>query len=209
MKTEIPPKFNRGKIFVLSAPSGAGKTTLINVIKHRFPFLQESISYTTRKPRENEIHGIDYYFTTKNDFKQKIEEDYFIEWAEVHGNLYGTPRKLIDEKLENKEYIICDIDIQGAMNMKKAFPDDAVLIFVLPPDMKELEKRLLKRASDHSNVVQKRMENARKEVTYYHNYKYIIVNDDIDHASQLLTSILNAEIYASTAKNIEIIQRFL
>ncbi len=198
----------RGKVFVLSAPSGAGKTTLINKIKDKFKILEESISCTTRNPREGEIDGVDYFFMGKDDFLEKKSHSYFLETAEVHGSLYGTPKHYIESKLAEGSFLICDVDVQGALNIKNEFPREAVLIFVLPPSMEELRRRLEKRALDKKDVIEKRLQNAKNEISYYHYYNYIIVNDKIENAESLLTSILEAEIDGSILKNIDIIRRF-
>ncbi len=209
LSNRIEENHLRGKIFVLSAPSGAGKTTLVNIVRESFPMLTESISCTTRAPRDGEVEGVDYYFLQENEFRKKIEENYFVEHAEVHENLYGTPREEIERRLAGGEFIICDIDVQGALNMKKAFPDDSILVFILPPSMDELRSRLEKRGLDDQTVIERRLTNARKEIEYINHYRYAVVNNDLDEAVKLLSSILSAEIDGSILKNIDVINTFL
>jgi len=201
--------YKRGKIFVLSAPSGGGKTTLVNSIRNNFNFIEESVSCTTRAPRDGEVEGRDYFFLTDEDFRNKIEEDYFIEWAEVHGYFYGTPKKHLEKKLEEGAYLICDIDIQGAINLKHMFKDEAVLIFIIPPSMEVLKERLERRGLDDRDVISKRLKNAKEEVTSFRHYKYFVVNDKIEDAAFLLESILHSEINGSISRNIDVIKRFL
>lgn len=202
-------KYLKGKIFVLSAPSGSGKTSLVNKMLEDFPVLEQSISYTTRPPRKGEINGKDYFFIDADDFRKKIEQDFFYEWAEVYGNFYGTSKSFIDERLNDGAFIICSIDTQGALNVKRHLPHDSVLVFVLPPSMEELESRLRRRGLDDDEVVKQRLENARFEASFFHHYRYVIVNDEFDYAAGILHEILDAEINASVSKNINIIKRFL
>jgi len=198
-----------GKIFVLSAPSGAGKTTLVKKTKENFPFLVESVSCTTRKPRIGERDKVDYFFLTHEEFVSKREASLFAEWAEVHGNLYGTPLQHIEETIQSGRHIICDVDYQGALNIRDKFPNEAVLVFVLPPSMDELEKRLKKRATDDEEIVKKRLENAKREVGYYKEYDYIVVNNCVDDAVALLSSIIKSHVEGSFLHNFETIRSFM
>ncbi len=198
-----------GKIFVLSAPSGAGKTTLVKTIKQNFRYLKESISCTTRAPRKGEVDGTDYFFLTKEEFNQRKNSGMFAEWAEVHGNFYGTPLKYLKEQIESRSYIICDIDYQGALKIRERFPEESVLIFVLPPSMEELESRLRKRATDNEDIVKKRLQNAREEVKYYKYYDYIVVNNCVEQAVELLSGIVRANVEGSIENNIETIRSFM
>ncbi len=202
-------KFSKGKIFVLSAPSGTGKTTLVSEIKRHFPKLVESVSYTTRKPRKNEVDKEDYFFISHEDFKKKIDENFFVEWAEVYGEFYGTSAKFIKNHLNKGEFMICDIDVQGALNIKKMFPKESSLIFILPPSMEELEKRIRQRGTDDNQVIEKRLKNAKKEVEFIENYDFIVVNDRFETALNLLLKTIQVEIDASFYKNLETIKRFL
>lgn len=196
-----------GKIFVLSAPSGAGKTTLVKNIKERFPFLAESISCTTRAPRKNEVDGVDYFFLTVEEFINWKNRNLFAETAEVHGNFYGTPLNFLKERIAEGKNIICDIDYQGAINIKKAFPDESVLIFILPPSMEELEKRLRKRATDNEETVKTRLKNAQKEISSYVFYNHVIINDKLDVATEQLKHIIRAYTESSVLHNLETIKR--
>lgn len=197
-----------GRIFVLSAPSGAGKTTLVNNIINEFRFLIESISCTTRKPRINEVDGEDYYFLTEKEFNLKKQNKLFAEWALVHGNYYGTPIEPIRKNIEQGRHVICDIDYQGALNLGEVFKKEAVLIFVLPPSMKELEKRLRGRATDNDDIVRTRMENAKKEITFYKHYDHIVVNDDVAKATDLLKCIVRSYTEATALGNLETLNNF-
>jgi len=197
-----------GRIFVLSAPSGAGKTTLVNNIRNEFKFLVESVSCTTRKPRKNEVNGVDYFFLSEDEFHQKKEQNLFAEWALVHGNYYGTPIDLIRENIENGKHVICDIDYQGAINIGKVFKDEAVLIFVLPPSMKELEKRLRGRATDNEDTVLKRLQIAKDEVSYYKYYDHIVVNDNVEKATELLKCIIRSYTDATALGNLQTLKNF-
>ena len=197
-----------GRIFVLSAPSGAGKTTLVHNLKKEFPFLAESISVTTRKPRSGEIDGKDYFFMSVEEFIKKRDAGLFAEWAEVHGNYYGTPIDFLQKMISCGKHVICDIDYQGAINIRKAFEKEAVLIFILPPSMEELEKRLRGRATDNEDIVRKRLQNARNEIRYFTHYHFIVVNDDVSKATELLCAIIKSHTEASVLNNIETISKF-
>lgn len=198
---------NHGKIFVISAPSGAGKTTLVGLLKKRFPLLAESVSCTTRKPRGHEVDGIDYFFLSTEDFFKKREAGLFAEWAEVHGNFYGTPLDFLRKQLDSGKDIICDIDYQGAINIKKAFPEEAVLILVLPPSMEELESRLRLRATDDPEVIKTRLNNAKNEILHYPHFDFAVVNNDLDTAAKQLSAIISAHTDSSIFHNLETIRK--
>ena len=196
-----------GKIFVISAPSGAGKTTLVGMLRERFPLLAESVSCTTRKPRKNEVDGVDYFFLSPEEFFAKREAGLFAEWAEVHGNFYGTPIDFLQKQLESGRDIICDIDYQGAVNIKKAFPEEAVLILVLPPSMEELESRLRLRATDAPEVIKTRLHNAKNEIMQYAHFDFAVVNKDLGAAFRQLEEIVSAHTVSSIFHNIETIKK--
>ena len=196
-----------GRIFVLSAPSGAGKTTLVNNLKKEFPFLAESVSVTTREPRGGEVHGKDYFFISVEEFIKKRDAGLFAEWAEVHGNYYGTPLDFLRNMISQGKHVICDIDYQGAINIRKAFEHEAVLIFILPPSMEELEKRLRGRATDNEDIVRKRLHNAKREINYFTHYHFIVVNDYVDNATGLLSAIIRSHTEASVLNNMETISK--
>ncbi|MBP5406105.1 guanylate kinase [bacterium] len=197
----------RGKIFVISAPSGAGKSTLVGMLKKQFPLLAESISCTTRPPRGSEVDGIDYFFLSKEEFFAKREAGLFAEWAEVHGNFYGTPLDFLQKQLDSGRYLICDIDYQGAINIKKAFPKEAVLVLVLPPSMEELESRLRLRATDAPKVIKMRLHNARNEILHYPYFDFVVVNDNLNVAFEKLCNIVSVHIENSIFHNIETIRK--
>jgi len=179
----------RGNLFVISAPSGAGKTTLCQKLLKKMPHMKLSVSYTTREPRKGEVHDVDYSFVTRDRFRKMIDRGEFAEWATVHGNLYGTSLKRVKE-LNSKGYdIILDIDIRGALQLRKSH-EGAVYIFVLPPSMETLEKRLVNRGTDADEIIRHRLDNARAEISQYENYDYIIINDRIDKAYKELESIV-------------------
>ena len=198
---------NHGKIFVISAPSGAGKTTLVGLLRERFPLLAESVSCTTRAPRGHEIDGTDYFFLSKEEFFAKREAGLFAEWAEVHGNFYGTPLDFLQHQLDSGKDIICDIDYQGAINIKKAFPEEAVLILVLPPSMEELESRLRLRATDNPEVIKTRLHNAKNEMRQYPHFDFVVVNNDLKVAEAQMTAIISAHTDSSIFHNLETIKK--
>ncbi len=185
-------KRQEGLLFVVSAPSGAGKTTLCRAVTDAQENVRHSISYTTRKPRPGELDGRDYYFVTEDRFREMIGAGDFAEWAEVHSNFYGTSRRVLDGMRGEGIDIILDIDTQGAKQIKTKY-DQAVFIFVMPPSLEVLEERLHNRKSDHENEIKKRMLRARDEIKDYVMYDYVIVNRDFDRALVELRSIITAE----------------
>ncbi len=183
----------RGLLLVLSAPSGAGKTTMAHRLIAEKPNAIFSISYTTRKPRGREQDGVDYHFVNEETFQQKIERGEFVEWAEVHGHFYGSPKSVVDEARARNGIAVFDIDVQGGQSIKRKYPD-AVLAFVLPPSMDELERRLRDRKTDSDETIRKRMLGARAEIERgIGSYDFIIVNDDLERAYQELRSVVTAE----------------
>ena len=185
-------KRNKGSLFVISAPSGAGKTTLCHKLGETLPRIRHSISYTTRAPRQGEINDLHYTFVDKDSFRAMIAEGVFVEWAEVHGNYYGTSKKRIEELADAGIDVILDIDVQGAHQIKKDL-SGCVFIFILPPSMKVLRKRLVERMSDSDEVIGRRLKNAAGEIKEYENYDYVIVNDIMEDALKELESIVIAE----------------
>jgi len=183
---------NKGFLVVLSSPSGGGKTTLREEILKCEKDICYSVSYTTRSPRREEVHGKDYYFVSREKFLQFIKEDRFIEWAEVHGNFYGTPKDFIEESIKKDKIILLDIDVQGARKIKKCnLP--SVLIFLIPPSWEELKKRLVKRKTESETEIRKRLERAKEELNFYKDYDYLIVNRFIEEAVQDIRCIIKAE----------------
>jgi guanylate kinase len=182
----------RGILFVLSAPSGAGKTTLSRHILGRTPDLKLSISYTTRTPRPGEIDGQDYHFIDESRFVQLRAVGAFAEWAQVHGFLYGTARAPLDDALSHGKDFLLDIDVQGAHQLQAAYPE-AVSVFVLPPSWGELENRLRSRGTDHEEVIARRLRRAREETQELGSYDYLIVNDNVERATSLLIALIQTE----------------
>lgn len=179
----------KGVLFVLSAPSGAGKSTLIKVLMQNIPDLMFSVSHTTRAPRAGESHGRDYFFVDKNEFETMIKNGRLAEWARVHDNYYGTSKDFIDESLASGVGIILDIDVQGKEQIEKVFPD-CVSIFIMPPSMDILRQRLEGRGTETPESLAKRLKNAEAEVLKKDGYRHIIVNDDLDAASEEITQLV-------------------
>ena len=188
------PIKRRGLMLILSSPSGAGKTTLTrDLLQDKTLDLTLSISVTTRSRRTSEVDGIHYHFKTKDEFERLKVQDDLLEYAEVHGNYYGTPRSPVEAVLNQGRDMLFDIDYQGTQQVQKRAPNDVVTIFILPPSMKELRARLERRAEDEAEVIAKRLHNARNEITRWPIYDYVIVNEDIQTALAQVTSILIAE----------------
>lgn len=170
-------------LLVISAPSGAGKTTLCQkLLQELSRELVLSISSTTRAPRGQERDGVEYHFLTHDQFKRGIDQGEFAEWALVHGNYYGTAKKTIEDAFSRGKSVLLDIDVQGADSLKKTYPDRNLLIFIAPPDMQELEKRLRARGTDTEETIQKRMTNAHEEMAESKKFDHVIVNDNFDRA---------------------------
>jgi guanylate kinase len=182
----------RGILFIISAPSGTGKTTLCKQLAANIPGLWHSISYTTRKPRAGEEHGREYFFIDDATFQAMIDRHEFVEWARVYGHSYGTPRKTLTDKIDQGIDVLLEIDVQGAMQVKKRF-DDAVSVFILPPSMAELRQRLMARASDSSDEIQRRLQKVKEEVWSYREYAYIVKNDDLTRSLRDLENIFLSE----------------
>lgn len=180
-----------GSLFMVVAPSGAGKSTLVNALLAQEPAIKLSISYTTRAPRPAEQHGREYYFTSVDDFMQRREAGEFLEWAEVHGNYYGTSRLLIADQMRIGTDVLLEIDWQGAQQVKKQFPH-AVGIFILPPSIAALEERLKKRGQDEPNVIARRLLAAGGEIAHASEFEYVIINQDFAVALAELSAIVKA-----------------
>lgn len=179
-------------LFVVSAPSGAGKTTLCKEVVSSVPGLWHSVSYTTRTPRPGEQDGREYRFVDEKAFQDMVQRNEFVEWARVHGQFYGTPRTTLADKLESGSDVLLEIDVQGAKQVRKRHPD-AVFIFILPPSLEALESRLAERGGDTPDEIQRRMQKAREEVWSYRDYYYIVINEDFKQACKELESIIFAE----------------
>ena len=184
---------NTGQIIVISAPSGAGKGTIIKkLLENNSKNRWLSVSATSRKPREGEKEGINYYYITEKEFKKRIKEDYFIEYTNYAGNYYGTPREYIKEKITKGIDVILEIEIEGANNIKKLIPE-ALFIFIMPPSLKELVRRLKGRGTETNEKIIKRFNAAYKEVNEVTKYNYVVVNDEVDTAVDKIESIIKAE----------------
>lgn len=180
-----------GRLFVISGPSGAGKGTICKKILER-DNITLSVSMTTRNPREGEVHGESYYFVSKEEFKKNIEEKGFLEHAEVYGNFYGTPKMEVMKLLSGGKDVILEIDIQGALQIKETYPQ-AILIFVLPPSMAELRRRLTERGTETAESLEQRMGETLNEISYLHEYDYCVVNSELQEAIDRVTAIMMAE----------------
>ena len=183
----------RGLLLVMSSPSGAGKTTLSRKLLAADKNITMSVSVTTRSPRPGEVDGKDYYFITKDRFAQMRDRNELLEWAEVFGNFYGTPRKPVEEALSKGRDVLFDIDWQGTQQLAQAMEDDLVRLFILPPSSDELQNRLINRAQDSSSVVAKRMAEASREISHWPEYDYVIVNDNIEESHTQVMAVLSAE----------------
>lgn len=186
------PGQRKGWLFVVSAPSGAGKTTLCKQLVATVPGIRHSVSYTTRKPRPGETHGKEYFFVEEPLFQEMIQRNEFAEWAPVYGHFYGTPRSALTVMMDQGLDVLLEIDTQGATQIKKRF-EDAVYIYILPPSLETLRTRLEKRGGDAPEEIQRRLNKAREEVWSYRHYDYIVRNDDMKQALQDLEAIILAE----------------
>ncbi|HIJ78008.1 MAG: guanylate kinase [Desulfobulbaceae bacterium] len=184
---------SKGNLFVISAPSGTGKTTILKKILTAVPGVAFSVSHTTRAPRTGEQDGIDYFFISREEFIAMRDDNAFLEWAEVHGNMYGTSRRAVEDKLAAGIDIFLDIDVQGAKQLKKLTDLEAIFLFIAPPSWEELEKRLSGRGTDSSETVRLRLNNARTEMTETELYDYLVINDVIDEAVDMIRSVIMAE----------------
>lgn len=190
----------KGLLIVVSGPSGVGKGTVLKELIDSNENIFYSISATTREPREGEVHGKNYFFITKDEFQKQIDEDLMLEYAQYCGNFYGTPARAVDDMLSIGKDVILEIEVQGALQIKKKRPD-AVLIFIIPPEFNDIEARLRGRKTETDDVVQNRIETAKEEIKYAENYDYIIINDIIAKAQRNIESIIVAE--KSKYKNME------
>ncbi|OUI84760.1 guanylate kinase [Gluconobacter sp. DsW_056] len=187
--TQLP---RRGVCLVISAPSGAGKSTIANALRASEPTLRHSVSVTTRGPRPGEVEGVHYHFRDIAEFRRMAAEGELLEWAEVFGRGYGTPRAPVEEALDAGHDMVFDIDWQGHRLLRAALPDDVVSLFVLPPSLEELERRLNKRASDHPEEIAKRMQAALNEISHWSEFDHTIINSDLDTAISQARSVLTA-----------------
>ncbi|BDW83524.1 guanylate kinase [Erythrobacter sp. Dej080120_24] len=183
----------RGLLFILSSPSGAGKTTLSRMLLEQDPEITLSVSATTRPPRPGERDGVDYHFVSDAQFDAMVAEDDFYEWAHVFGHRYGTPKGAIREGLKRGQDYLFDIDWQGTQQLKQKDDQDVVTVFVLPPSLDELRRRLESRAQDSAEVIDARMERARAEISHWAEYDYVVINDDVSECFARVREVLDAE----------------
>lgn len=183
----------RGLMLVISSPSGAGKSTISRNLLEADHNLSMSVSVTTRKRRGSEIEGVHYHFVSEREFERMRESDALLEWAEVHGNFYGTPREAVEVAMSEGRDMLFDIDWQGALQLQEKMRADVVGVFILPPSMEELKARLFRRAEDAQDVIATRLANARAEIEHWRDYDYVVINDDLDRAFSAVRSIVEAE----------------
>src|SRR5690606_17989180 len=183
----------RGLMLILSSPSGAGKSTIARLLLEQETGLELSVSVTTRSRRASEIDGVHYHFLSKGEFDRLRSTDSLLEWAEVHGNYYGTPRDPVEAAMAEGRDMLFDIDWQGADQLKEKMRVDVVSIFILPPSMQELRARLIRRAEDSGQTIETRLENARLEIGQWQKYDYVVINDDLDRAFASVRAVVQAE----------------
>lgn len=200
-----PDRRRQGTLFVVSAPSGAGKTSLCQELVARLPDVRYSVSCTTRKPRPGEVESRDYHFVDEAVFRGMIKEGAFLEWAEVYGNLYGTPRAPIREWIAQGSDVLLDIDTQGATQIRRHEPE-AVSIYILPPSLDVLRRRLEGRKGDSPEEITRRLKKAKDEVKHYHDYMHIIINDDFKFSARQLEAIVLAERTRTAALDLSILE---
>ncbi len=181
-----------GRIYVISGPSGVGKSTIIGSLRERFPEIEYSVSHTSRLPRTNERDGVDYHFVDRGRFKSMIDNNEFVEWAKVYDDFYGTSRRGLEKQTGRGADVILDVDSQGAANIRKIF-QNSILIFILPPSLEELEKRLESRATDKDEIIKKRVALAEKVLKNCEWYDYIVINDILEKAIDQVGAIITAE----------------
>ncbi len=179
-----------GKLIVVSAPSGAGKTTICHRLQQAFPDYQFSISATTRPRRPNEIDGRDYFFFSEQEFDRKVAQNEFVEWEYVHGFRYGTLLAGLQRALDKGHILLLDVDVKGGVSIKNRFPADTVAVFIDPPDLETLKRRLKGRGTDNEEAINKRLSRIPEEVSYKNNYDYVVVNDNLDKAVDEISRIL-------------------
>lgn len=185
------------KLIVLSAPSGGGKTTVAKHLLSTFSNIKFSISATTRQKRENEINGIDYYFLSKEEFQEKINKNEFVEYEEIYGNYYGTLHSEINEAIKNNKILLFDVDVKGAISIKKAYPEESLLIFLMPPDFETLQKRLRERQTETEEQFNKRIERVKMELEMKDKFDFVVINDKLYRTLKEVENIVRNNIFQS------------
>lgn len=193
--------YNKGMLIVISGPSGAGKGTICKELMKKYNY-NISISATTRSPREGEVDGVNYYFLDKKSFEDKLSRNEFLEYAEVYGNYYGTPKQSVEDELNKGNKIILEIDIQGTLQVQKVYKN-AIYIFLLPPSISELKNRILKRGSETESSFNLRFSSVNEELKYMNSYDYVVINDDLDSAVDKVHSIINTEMSRISRMNLD------
>jgi len=181
-------------LIIISAPSGSGKTTLCKALMRQNPEIRFSVSCTTRPRRPNEMDGVDYHFMTNAEFEARIQKDEFAEWEQIHGNFYyGTLKKTLEDAIRNESFLLLELDVQGAMSLKKLYPENHLSIFIMPPSLDELKIRLRKRGTDSEERIKKRLERLNHELSFKKYFDYEVVNDNLDTAVEKIVEIINLE----------------
>jgi guanylate kinase len=189
----------KGMVIIMSAPSGAGKTSICDAVVKKNKNIVYSISTTTRAPRKGERNGREYFFVTEAKFKDEIKQKQFVEWAKVHNNYYGTSKKILESIISKGKDVLLDIDVQGAIKIKKQYKD-ALMIFIMTPSLKILKQRLIKRNKDTKEVINIRLKNAEKEISYIDKYDYLVINDKLNESIKQVENIINCS-RLSTKRN--------
>jgi len=193
----------KGSLVVISGPSGAGKGTIVKALLDEYTTIHYSVSATTRAPREGEVNGVNYWFVTHDEFNRMMEQDELLEWAEVYGNFYGTPRRRVMEAINQGHDIILEIDPQGAMQLKDRFPG-GVFIYIVPPSPRELARRIHQRGTETQEAMQHRLSSVAHELGYVHEYDYLVINDELKEATADVAAIIRAEKW-HVKRNVELI----
>jgi guanylate kinase len=190
----------KGILVILSGPAGVGKGTILKKIMSSYDDLIYSISATTRVPRNGELDGVNYFFKSIDEFEKMIENDELIEWVKYVDNYYGTPKSFVEEKLSSGKDIVLEIDVEGAINIKRIYPD-ALMLFILPPSFEELNRRIIGRATESNQIIERRMEKAKLELSLVKYYDYAVVNDTVENSANAIITILKAEKYKVSRNN--------
>lgn len=184
----------KGRLIVVSAPSGSGKTTIARKIMEKFPFIKFSVSATTRPKRNGEVDGKDYFFLTREEFEKKIQNGELLEWEEIYGNYYGTLKSVVEDALKNGDILLFDVDVNGAISIRRKFPDDSVLIFIKPPNIEALKERLKRRKTESDEQLKKRLERVPMELEKAKYFDYIFVNDKLEDTVKFVERAIFNEI---------------